>query len=462
MDENELSRRLHDAANAVSIDAPSLTTVASPRSSDPRRGWIAAGVALLAVAGGTAVMLARGDGRQQVATVPTESVASPSAATPSTTENGGPGTTAALVVESTVATPETAPIAQGGPTTETASASVSGPETSDVASDDPPEGDLIERTVGELTLRYVDGVATYNGFLDETGRPEPDTDPELPPDGVYFVPSGANLPADCNYSIEGTFTLDGVPTEGPALVSYTPGPADVPRFSRVVFDVPGGPPVLAVVVHDAADAVSASVNAFGLTDETQLTNGSGLLLISVTTTDIDGVYDALIEPASPPIEVDVTTAAGAVVTATDTEQDTMDRCSPPPMPAAGPQPDDPDAAYQAFAAALQRLTDASIPTDQKRELLNDWSGVDDAVAAADPTPSEVRSWQIGEYVFTSPTEVWFFYRIFGSASGFVAEGYGRANLVDGEWQFRREMLCESLLFVGSECAGGFGGIGAAF
>lgn len=196
----------------------------------------------------------------------------------------------------------------------------------------------------------------------------------------------------------------------------------------------------------------------GLTDRVGVSNGVAVLVVESAASDPDGAWirDYVLE---------VTEATGVrTVTRDDLnhyeDPDYRAGCSPPPpaLPDPGEQPADAAAAEQALRDRFALLWDQSVPRDDKRTVLDDWTGVDAAAEAvlvgdfADAAATAEHA--IEEIVFTSPTEAWFRYALLTDISDFY-ERYGTAALVDGEWQFARAVMCQDLSLGGGSCEPGF-------
>jgi hypothetical protein len=218
-------------------------------------------------------------------------------------------------------------------------------------------------------------------------------------------------------------------------------------------------PVRYVVVQAEPSISEVAVNwDDGLSDRAAVTNGVAVLVVEPATVDRDGVW-------SRGYTIEVTDTAGVrTLTQADLNyyEDPEFRagCNPPPpaLPDAGEQPADPAAAEQALRDRFALLWDMDVARDDKRSLLDDWTGVDAAADAvltggfSDEAATAVH--EIEEVVFTSPTEAWFRYALLTDISNFY-ERYGTATLVDDEWQFTRAVMCQDLSLGGGTCEPGF-------
>jgi hypothetical protein len=127
---------------------------------------------------------------------------------------------------------------------------------------------------------------------------------------------------------------------------------------------------------------------------------------------------------------------------------------PPELPAAGEQPADVAAATAEIEANFALLWDRDVAQDDKRDVLDDWTGVSDAVdavyAGGYAVTAETASHHIDELVFVSPTEAWFRYSIVTDVSSFY-DRYGTATLTDVGWQLPRALICQDLGLAGANC-----------
>ena len=220
-----------------------------------------------------------------------------------------------------------------------------------------------------------------------------------------------------------------------------------------------GHPVRYLVVQADPGVVEVAVTwDDGLTDRTAVENGTAVLVVEPATHDQGGTW-------SRDYTLEITDAAG-VRSASRDELNYYENpeyragCNPPPpaLPDPGEQPADPAAAELALRDRFALLWDADVPRDDKRSVLDDWTGVDEAADAvltgdfADAAETAVH--EIEEIVFTGPTEAWFRYALLTDISDFY-ERYGTATLVDGEWQFARAVMCQDLSLGGGVCEPGF-------
>lgn len=203
--------------------------------------------------------------------------------------------------------------------------------------------------------------------------------------------------------------------------------------------------------------------------EVAVTWGDGLVDRVVT---VDGLAVLVVEPDassgdiwSLPYRLELVEPSGVrTLTNADLEYwnlpDYQAGCTPPlpGLPEPGDQPADPAAAEQALRDRFALLWNQIVPREDKRSLLDDWTGVDaaaDAVMNGDfAAEAETAGHEIDEIVFTSPTTAWFRYTLYTDISDFAGR-YGTATLVDGEWQFARDVMCQDLALGGGICEPGY-------
>ena len=169
-----------------------------------------------------------------------------------------------------------------------------------------------------------------------------------------------------------------------------------------------------------------------------------------------------IDPYADGYDVEITDASGARTLA-DAElnqsnsPEWREACEPPPppLPEAGEQPADAAAAEAAVRDVFAELFGSTTPFEEKPAgLLDDDTGVAAAIevarngAYADAVAT--AEYTIEEFVFTSPTEAWFRYRIDASTGSF-GQRYGTAHLIDGTWRIARGVMCQDLALAGAPC-----------
>jgi hypothetical protein len=272
--------------------------------------------------------------------------------------------------------------------------------------------------------------------------------------GDMGYPGGFQPAAWCNANQEVRVTVDGpdlVDVTGmAAYVDLSGAPVDL-IGQRSEFGYADGRSLRVLLVQSAAGDTAATVRwDDGATDTADFIDG-----IVVLVADGSNAWEHT-------YEVDVTGPARTrTVAGTDVEDvyslpEWRVACQPPPppLPEPGEQPSDPAAAEAALRADFAALWDRAIPREDKQHLLDDWTGVGEAIDAvdtgifADAAASAVHT--IDELSFTSATEVWFRYSITTDVSDFY-DRYGRATLVDGSWQFPRGMMCQDLQLASATC-----------
>lgn len=208
-----------------------------------------------------------------------------------------------------------------------------------------------------------------------------------------------------------------------------------------------------VVVVRAPGANEASV-AYpdGATDRSPLTDGLAVLVVPWRADVVD-------------FELSVTGPDGvAVYSAQDLDPNNdpawREACVPPPpsLPDAGAPPADPAAAEAEVRANFALLYDRAVPLEDKPDhLVDDWKGVVEAQQQVSEGPNaevaETAEFIIEEFVFTSPDEAWFRYRIETSLSSF-SERFGVARFIDGHWRIVRATVCQDLSLGGGGCEEG--------
>ncbi len=192
--------------------------------------------------------------------------------------------------------------------------------------------------------------------------------------------------------------------------------------------------VIAVQVADGVTEVAATSGE--VSDRVAPSGGLAVLLLPG------------IDPYADGYDVEITDASGARTLA-DAElnqsnsPEWREACEPPPppLPEAGEQPADAAAAEAAVRDVFAELFGSTTPFEEKPAgLLDDDTGVAAAIevarngAYADAVAT--AEYTIEEFVFTSPTEAWFRYRIDASTGSF-GQRYGTAHLIDGTWRIAR-------------------------
>jgi hypothetical protein len=207
-----------------------------------------------------------------------------------------------------------------------------------------------------------------------------------------------------------------------------------------------------LIVQTEVDATQASVTwVDGVGDQGPVVDGFAVLIVEGT-----GGYDTgyTIEITSPS---GVRTASSEDVNDYYSDPEWRESCEepPPPLPEPGEQPADAAAARAELSARFDLLVNRNIDmTDKPIDLLDDWTGVEEAVVRLDEGPSFEMAQSvvhsIEDLVFTSPTDAWFRYTI-DTDFGFFGDQWGTATLIDGMWQFPRALVCQDLGLAGIGC-----------
>ncbi|HWL42786.1 MAG TPA: hypothetical protein VNQ73_07570 [Ilumatobacter sp.] len=460
MDEHDLIRRLHSAADTALTDttvSPDLTAVERAASQvRGRRRW-ATGVAaamLVAGAGGAGFGLghAAGSGSDQAASEATGDPVEPPSSEASRAEP----------------TPEAAPDTET-PSAEPASDADASPAPAPTPSgSDAPAG---EGTMGGVVVDASDGPAPmpYPGAGTGYGDPYALAYTRQLADGtrVRALIGGAGWYGMGEWGVAGwepapwcypqgelRITLDA-----PDLVDLVPlghyasaNPATGVVAQRAEAGLFDGRPVRVVVVQSTETVTSVTVRWDDGAADTAAVESS----IAVLVVPGDGAWNRT-------FELDVTTAEGTTTFTSDQVDSSggggaahRAACLPPPpaLPEAGEQPADPAGGWSAIQAAMDTLWNGELAIEQRLAVLDDQAGIADALAElqqgsyAEAAASAVFT--IDEHVFTSPTEAWFRYSIDTNITDF-SERYGTATLVDGQWLLRRAMFCADLALAGAQC-----------
>jgi hypothetical protein len=125
-----------------------------------------------------------------------------------------------------------------------------------------------------------------------------------------------------------------------------------------------------------------------------------------------------------------------------------------PFPSAGEQPSDPVTAEAEIRERHALAVDRSIPLTEEPDLLDDITGVAEAVAEVDAgenaDTAASAEYIINDLVFTAPDEAWFDYTISTSAGDFESN-HGVARYNGSVWQITRETICQDLAVAGGNC-----------
>ena len=126
----------------------------------------------------------------------------------------------------------------------------------------------------------------------------------------------------------------------------------------------------------------------------------------------------------------------------------------PPLPPAGDQPDDPQAAEAEIRANFALLFDRDVPVaDRDERFLDDTEGIQEARdqlsdVVVEAARTAVRT--LTKVVFVSPTEAWFKYDLTTVVAD-IPGRFGIAYLIDGQWKIARAVVCQDLALAGSPC-----------
>lgn len=127
---------------------------------------------------------------------------------------------------------------------------------------------------------------------------------------------------------------------------------------------------------------------------------------------------------------------------------------PPTLPAPGEQPDDPAAAEADVRQLVDDVFGPETPDALERRV-DDPTGLVEArdkLRERYPDQSTGESeYEVGELVFTSPTEAVFQFRAIVPDYGTLPWRIGSARLVDGEWKLTRSSVCTLFALGGITC-----------
>jgi hypothetical protein len=132
-------------------------------------------------------------------------------------------------------------------------------------------------------------------------------------------------------------------------------------------------------------------------------------------------------------------------------------CEPPgpPLPAPGEQPADPDAAREAVRAIYAQAWNHTSSRADKLDAIHQPTGVERAMEqAAAGYGQAVGSTlvEVGDIVFTSPTQAQLHFRLTYTGAPSLGHRIGGAVLVDGRWKVLRGTYCEVLSMAGASCS----------
>jgi hypothetical protein len=413
-----------DGHRAGSDDVVIDAEAAVPRRAAGRRRWVTgvAAAMLVAAAGGAGFGLGRaaGDGGDEV-----RSAADPA----EVLDTRAPVTTSA---------PVTTQVAVPVDTTVAAEPAV------EVGAIDVPAGSVTPGGMygqAPMTLVYTRELADGLRIRALRGAPW-----EQPP-----YQSGWQPEPFCMANAELRVTLDSPDVvDVTSLGSYAA--TETVQVERSVLGAADGRPLRILVVHHSAAGGSVTVEwSDGPSDTTELVDGLAVLVTEGGADPWSPAYDLQLHG-----DTGMVTIGSAEIENRYSQPEWREACvePPPALPEPGEQPADPAAERAAIGAAFERLWSRDVPRDDKQALLDDWTGVAEAIDAVDAgayaeaAASAVHT--IEELVFTSPTTAWFRYSIESSISDFF-DRYGTGEFVDGSWRFPRALICQDLGLAGASC-----------
>lgn len=440
MDEHELTRRLTDAADAVSVGPDLAAVERGGAQRRARRRWATGVATAMLVAGAAGAGFGLGRNVSDGSTAAGDEAATEPPAPTATAPTGAPVTAAPATVPTTEPGPVLAP-----PPITTFPANVGPVDVpAEMVADAGAYGGIYAGgPSGPLTLRATrtldDGIRVR--VLTGDGNWAPYTLGDWQAAG-WCYPTG-----------ELRLTLDGPDfVDVTTLGAYAEVPPDTGLTSqRAELGSADGAPKRVVAVQTSAEVTAITVTwDDGLVDTTEPVDGFAVLVV-----DGDRAWEHT-------YEVSATGAGGPVSHAGEAlEQQSMNSpqaCNPPPpaLPAPGEQPADPVAAEADVVAAFDALW-ADLGADTESARLDDWTGVFAALDAvrtggfAEAAGSAVHT--VDEVSFTSPTEVWFRYTL-TTSMGTFGERYGTATLTDAGWVFPRAVVCQDISLAGTGCQPG--------
>ncbi len=268
--------------------------------------------------------------------------------------------------------------------------------------------------------------------------------------GDFGIPGWAPAPF-CWGTREMRLTVDG-----PDLVDVTFG-----QWFDEIYDGVAIPLLADVGWSDGRPLRVAVLQLDGEVDEAVIRWDDG---VTARTDVVDGLAVLLADGSgswSQGYELDLTGPTGTTsLTQADLDRSAdpawREACNPPPpaLPDPGEQPADPEAELAAITERFALLWDQSVPQEDKPELLDDRTGVDEAVeavfAGGFAGAAESAEHRVEELVFTSPSAAWFRYGI-DSSNGYFGDRYGVAKLTDEGWIFPRALMCQDLSLAGGQC-----------
>lgn len=133
------------------------------------------------------------------------------------------------------------------------------------------------------------------------------------------------------------------------------------------------------------------------------------------------------------------------------------QCEPPgpPLPAPGEQPADPDAAREAVRAIYAQAWNHTSSREDKLDAIHQPTGVERAMEQAAASYGQAVGStvvEVGDIVFTSPTQAQLHFRLTYTGAPSLGHRVGGAVLVGGRWLVLRGTYCEVLSMAGAACA----------
>lgn len=132
-------------------------------------------------------------------------------------------------------------------------------------------------------------------------------------------------------------------------------------------------------------------------------------------------------------------------------------CEPPgpPLPAPGEQPADPDAARAAVRDVYARAWNHTSARADKLDAIHEPVGVERAMEQAAASYGQAVGStlvEVGDIVFTSPTQAQLHFRLTYTGAPSLGHRVGGAVFVDGRWLVLRGTYCEVLSMAGASCS----------
>jgi hypothetical protein len=282
-------------------------------------------------------------------------------------------------------------------------------------------------------------------------------------EGVWAVPAWEPEPW-CSPDAELRVTLSGPGVVDVGGASWFADPVDGQAISWFTMGRADGRPSRIVVVQ-ATDVVTEIAVRFddGLSDLAAVMDGLAILAVPGEFADDwyheheaaprpDGAFDVEF------IGADRVHVVGSDEVMHWDVSGYEEACTPPPpaLPEPGEQPVDPVASQTEIRDAMEALYDTSREIGNELALLDDPTGVEQAVAemrtGASAELAEGVTAAIADLVFATPSEAWFRYDLVDADGGtLLAARYGIAVEIDGSWRITRATLCQDLSLAGGDC-----------